>query len=120
MKKILVALLLSLAIAAPAWAQTAPATTTNRSVTITAGAAFQAVLARNTGRRGLTIQNNKTNTDNCWIAFGSNVTAGTATAAASILLTPGQAYTRYYPYIPLDEIEATCATTADTLYVDTQ
>lgn len=102
------------------------AVTTNGSVVITTGSTFQAVLAAvavnpvNPIRHSLTIQNNNTTTDNCWITFGTGITAGNATKAKSILLTPGQAFTRYYPYIPSDEIEATCATNGNSLYVDTQ
>jgi heme/copper-type cytochrome/quinol oxidase subunit 1 len=108
------ALLLSCA----AQAQTVIAPTKNNSTVIVAGNTFQNVLAAVTvasSRRSLTIQNNNTS-DVCWIYVGS----GTATKAASIMLASGQAYTRYYPYIPLDLIQATCTTTADTLYVDVQ
>jgi hypothetical protein len=93
--------------------------TLNASVTITAGGTFQTVLAAmgsTTQRQSLTIQNNNTSTDNCFVFIGS----GSATAAKSILLGPGQAYTRYWPYAPSDAIQATCATTADSLYVDVQ
>jgi hypothetical protein len=117
MKRFL-AVLLALCIAGPAFGQTV-AQTTNASVTITTASVFQQVLASvllTSSRRSLTIQNNQTSTDNCWIFLG----AGTATKAASILLAPGQSYTRYYPYIPNDEIQATCATAADSLYVDFQ
>ena len=119
MKRVALALL-AILFAAPAGAQTAPATTTNHAVTITLGGTFQTVLTRNTGRRSITIQNNNASTDNCWIIFGQNVTAGTATAGTAIILAPGQGYSRFFPYIPLDEIEATCTNTNDTLYVDTQ
>lgn len=96
--------------------------TLNSSVVITTGATFQPVLASiigtttaiTTQRQSLTIQNNNTNTDNCWIFIGS----GTATAAKSIILAPGQAYTRYWPFVPSDAIQATCTTANDTLYVD--
>ena len=103
------------------------AVTTNGSVVITTGSIFQTVLAAvtvnpvNPIRHSLTIQNNNTtSTDNCWITFGTGITAGTATKAKSIILAPGQAYTRYWPYIPSDEIEGTCTTTGNSLYVDTQ
>jgi len=92
--------------------------TVNSSVVITAGGTFQTVLAAvGTGRsrRSLTIQNNNS-TDTCWVHIG----AGSVTAAKSIALAPGQAYTRYFPYVPSDAIQATCATTSDTLYVDNQ
>jgi hypothetical protein len=45
---------------------------------------------------------------------------GSATKGISILLLPGGSYTRYYPYVPADAIHATCTTTNDTLYIDTQ
>lgn len=97
-----------------------PAATVNGSVVITAGNTFQTILAAlgapPAARRSITIQNNQTTTDNCWIFIGS----GAATKGASILLTPGGSYQRYYPYVPSDAIQATCTTTSDTLYVDTQ
>jgi hypothetical protein len=118
-KTILLAFAALLAELSPTLAQT-PAATTNASVTITLGSAFQSLLAAITGttpRRSLTIQNNNINGDNCWIYIGPNASATKATA---ILLGPGGSYQRYTPYIPSDNISATCATTADTLYVDTQ
>lgn len=100
-------------------AQSVTAVTTNRSVVITTGNTFQAVLAASLTRRSLTIQNNNAS-DNCWLKFGVGVTAANATIGTSILLLPGQAFTRYFPYVPSDEIEGTCASNSDTLYVDTQ
>lgn len=93
--------------------------TTNGSATITSGNAFQTILAALAGttvRQSLTIQNNNTNGDSCWIHVGT----GTPTTGTSILLLTGQAYTRYFPYVPSDAIQATCATTSDVIYVDTQ
>lgn len=94
--------------------------TLNSSATITAGNTFQQVLpsifGTTTRRQSLTIQNNNTTTDNCWVHIGS----GTPTTANSIVLASGQAYTRYWPYVPSDAIQATCATTSDTLYLDNQ
>ena len=117
MKKLLV--LLALVLATPAFTQ-APQMrpTVNGSVVIAAGNTFQTVLAAAVSpvrRNSLTISNNNA-TDSCWIFIGSAVAA----KGTSILLLAGQGYTRYYPYIPSDAIQATCATTADTLYVDTQ
>lgn len=102
----------------PVTGQAAARSTVNGSVSITVGNTFQQILPAATGetRQSLTIQNNNTTTDNCWIYLGS----GTATKATSILLTPGLPYQRYFPYVPSDAIQGTCATTADTLYVDTQ
>lgn len=95
--------------------------TVNGSVTITTGNTFQTVLptiiGTSTSRQSLTIQNNNTGgTDSCWVFLGS----GSATVGKSISLAVGQAYTRFWPYVPPDAIQATCATTNDTLYVDTQ
>ncbi len=110
--------------ASPALAQ-APQNfgTVNGSVVIATGNTFQTVLAANNKRRSLTIVNNNAS-DSCWITFGSfggtTITAGNATKGRSILLLAGGSFTRYYPYIPSDEIEATCVTTSDTLYVDLQ
>ena len=90
--------------------------TLNGSAVITAGNTFQTVLAA-APRWSLTIQNNNAS-DSCWVYIGS----GSATKGTSIQLdtTHGTAYTRYFPYVPSDAIQATCATTSDTLYVDTQ
>lgn len=129
-------LLLAITIAglgAPCWAQQGPMTpapafsgapvnrsTLNSSAVIAAGGTFQTVLASNFNtavqRQALTIQNNNTSTDNCWIFLGS----GSATVARSILLTPGGSYQRYWPFVPSDAIQATCASNGDTLYVDAQ
>lgn len=100
----------------PALAQSYPANTLNGSVVITVGNTFQVALAAGV-RRSLTIQNN-TASDSCWVYIG----AGSATKAASIILdtTHGTSYTRYFPYVPDDVIQVTCATTSDTVYVDTQ
>lgn len=102
---------------AGALAQTV-ATTTNSSAAIVTGNTFQSVLSavtNNTQRRSLTIQNNNT-TDNCWLFVG----AGSPTKANSMLLLPGGAYARYFPYVPSDPIQATCVTAGDTIYVENQ
>jgi hypothetical protein len=117
MMKRLAALLLAMLLGGPAFAQTV-AQTANGSITIITGSAFQPVLAAVTQtnqRRSLTIENNNAS-DSCWLFIGS----GTATKGTSILLTSGGSYTRYYPYVPSDAIQATCATPSDTLYVDVQ
>jgi hypothetical protein len=93
--------------------------TINNSTTITTGGTFQTVLpALGTGavRRSITIQNNNTGTDNCWVFLGS----GAATTAKSILLASGGSYQRYYPYVPSDAVQMTCTTTGDSVYIDTQ
>ena len=95
------------------------APTTNLSVTIATGNVFQSVIGLGAGassRRSLTVENNNT-TDNCWLFLG---TTASATKAKSIVLGPGGSYQRYYPYVPNDNVAVTCATSGDTLYVDTQ
>lgn len=96
--------------------------TVNISGLIATGNIFQEVLPKlsggtNTQRQSLTIQNNNISSDNCWVYVG---TIANATAAASILLSPGQAYTRYWPHVPSDQISVTCATAADSFYADYQ
>lgn len=119
MLKRLAAALLGLCLAMPASAQTINATTTNGSVVIATGNTFQTILAAlgtpPAIRRSLTIENNNS-TDSCWVFIGS----GAATKALSILLLPGGSYTRYFPYVPSDAIQATCTTTSDTIYLDMQ
>jgi hypothetical protein len=132
-----------LLISASAFAQPStlgdPVPTNNTSVKITTGLTYQQILPAvpvNSGaRRSVTIQNNQTSTDNCFLVIGTNqivpATTTTATAItingvsvtaaqASIVLGPGTAYQRYFPYVPSDIIYGTCATTGDSMYVDTQ
>lgn len=116
--KRLFALLFTILLAFPAYGQQAPQSfgTVNGSVIIATGNTFQTILAANPRRRSLTIQNNNA-TDSCWIFIGATASA---TKGTSILLLPAGAYTRYYPYLPSDNIAGTCASSSDTLYVDTQ
>jgi hypothetical protein len=107
-------------------------------VAITTGNTFQqllpSVIGTTTQRQSLTIQNNNTSTDNCWILIGGPWKAGDTTSTtrtvagasittiqAAILLQPGQPYTRYWPYVPYDQILGTCVnSTSDSIYVDNQ
>jgi hypothetical protein len=66
-------------------------------------------------RQALTIENNNAS-DSCWVYIGT----GTPTEAKSILLLAGGSYTRYWPYVPNDTLQATCASNNDTLYIDVQ
>lgn len=106
----------------------------NVSATITTGNTFQTVLAASTEysasqsgkkrRLSLTIENNNAS-DSCWVDFGvrtggTQITAANATKAESIYLGAGGSYVRYFPYIPSDEIEATCTGTNDTLHISIQ
>lgn len=96
-------------------------------VAITIGGTFQTIIPYGP-KFSIEIQNNNTNTDNCFLDFGVRsttgvtVTAANATTAESILLTPGGSFQRYSPNspVPFDEIEATCTNTNDTLRVTLQ
>jgi hypothetical protein len=87
------------------------------SVTIVTANKFQQVLAPNKANapegRGLTIENNNTNGDGCWVYIGS----GAASKETSQQLTAGESYVRYWPFVPSDGIQATCASSSDTLDV---
>lgn len=125
MKKLLVLLFFLCPQLALAQSQQQPSgkLTYNGSVVIVTGNTFQAIAAANAARSSLTIQNNNA-TDSCWITFGkigaTTITAANAAKASSILLLAGGSYTRYFPYTPSDEIEGTCASNSDTMYVDVQ
>lgn len=119
----------ALLIGADAFAQSA-VPQENRSISVTTGNTYQTIAGVNQSRRMIQIQNNNTNTDNCFINDDGLVAAGSTTATsvttangavtaakASILLQPGQAYTRYYPYVPSGPIVGTCASNGDSLYV---
>ena len=92
-----------------------PRTTVNAAVVITTGNTFQTVLAANKAQQSLTVENNNAS-DSCWLFIG----AGSAAKGTSILLLAGGSYTRYWPYIPSDALQATCASNSDTLYIDYQ
>lgn len=113
MMRRLAAILLITLLCGPAFAQSA-LPTDNDSVTIATGNTFQTILSARSPR-SLTIENNNAG-DNCWIT----VDGGSPTKAKAIMLLPGGSYTRYYPYVPNAAIQGTCATTGDSIYVDTQ
>jgi hypothetical protein len=92
------------------------APTINSSAVIGTGATFQVALASGATRKSLQVANNNTNGDNCWMFLGS----GTATSGVSILLTPGGSASWLGLTPPTDEVQVTCATTGDVLYVSTQ
>ena len=130
MQRLIAAAILAL-FATHANAQTA-IPSVNLSAKITTGLTYQQLLPKDDTRKALTIQNNNT-TDNCEIIFGSPFLAADTTATsrtvngtsltalqASIVLTPGQSLTRYYPHLPSDIILGTCTTTGDSIYLDVQ
>jgi hypothetical protein len=87
-------------------------------VTIVTGNTFQQVLASiTTDRRLLRITNNNTNGDTCWVFVG---TGHASKEKSDKVLTPGDEYERYWPFAPSDEVQATCASSSDTLRVEYQ
>jgi hypothetical protein len=95
----------------------APQTGAGNLVTIAAGNKFQQIVPSNntgTDRHALTIQNNASNGDNCWVYVGGDKPS----KDGSIVLTPGKSYDRYWPFVPSDAIQATCASASDNLYVE--
>lgn len=121
MKRILACAIFLLASIGLAIAQTSLATTTVTPAVVTTGNTFQTFLPaasplQPSSRRALIIQNNNTTaTDFCWVFFGT----ATAAKGTSYLLAPGQAYERYYPYVPSDAIQATCVSNNNTLFIGT-
>jgi hypothetical protein len=108
-----------LLLSSPTFAQLTPAST-KILVTIVTGNKFQEILPENnTGkdRRALVIDNKNTNGDNCWVFVGT----GRATKEKSDkVLAPGDEYVEFWPFVPSDEIQATCASSSDTLDVEFQ
>lgn len=93
---------------------------TKNLVTIVTGNKFQEILPESdTGkdRRALTITNNNTNGDACWVFVG---TGHASKEKSDQVLAPGADYVRYWPFVPSDEIQATCASGSDTLAVEYQ
>lgn len=104
-------------LSSPIFAQQTPAPT-KTLVTIVTGDKFQQILPQNnTGkdRRALTISNNNTNGDSCWVYVG---TGSASKEKSDKVLGPGAKYVAYWPFVPSDEIQATCASSSDTLSVE--
>ena len=99
-----------------AFAQTPPAPT-HTVVTIATGNKFQQILAASgTQLRMLRISNNNNYRDSCWVFVGS----GQASKDGSYEVLPGKEYLRYPPFVSSDAIQATCASSSDTLDVEYQ
>jgi hypothetical protein len=117
-KALAAALLAGALMCSGARAQVANMPTTIVPTVITTGNTFQTILPRivpPSVRHSLTIEDNNAS-DNCWLYIGP----GSATKGTAIFMVPGGSYMRYFPYVPSDVIQATCATSADTLYLDIQ
>lgn len=118
-----------------AWGQAQPKLTNPHPILITTGLTFQQLYPAGQGKQSLTVENNNTTaTENCWLLIGGPWVAGDTTsstrtvqgisvtaAQGAVLLPPnGGSYTRYYPLVPSDQILATCTSTSDSLYSDSQ
>jgi len=106
----------------PIFAQqtTPPQQPTEMLVKIVTGNKFQQILPENTAgndRRALTIINNNTNGDSCWVFVG---TGGASKEKSDKALAPGDKFVKYWPFVPSDEIQATCASSSDTLSIEYQ
>ena len=106
----------------PIFAQqtTPPQQPTEMLVKIVTGNKFQQILPENTAgndRRALTIINNNTNGDSCWVFVG---TGGASKEKSDKVLAPGDKFVKYWPFVPSDEIQATCASSSDTLSIEYQ
>jgi hypothetical protein len=111
-----VSLAIALLLGSATLAQTPPAPS-NTVATIATGNKFQQLLASTrTQRRMLRISNNNTNGDSCWVFVGSS----RAFKEASYAVPPGKEYLRYPPFVPSDAIQATCASSSDTLDLEYQ
>ena len=107
---------IALLLGSPAFAQMQPAPTSTVA-TINTGNKFQQLLASSGAQRWmLRITNNNTNGDSCWVFVGS----GQASKEGSYAVLPGKEYLRYPPFVPSDAIQATCASSSDTLDVEYQ
>ena len=103
----------------PIFAQQPPAAT-ETLVTIVTENKFQKLLPENTtgkDRRALIIKNTNTNGDTCWVFVG---TGRASKEESDQVLAPGEEYVQYWPFVPSDEIQATCASSSDTLSVEYQ
>lgn len=147
-KKLLLALALMVATAFPSAAQPLDVTALNRSAIILAGGTFQSIYSaapqNATTLRAITVENNNNSvvntngggSDICWVEFSGAVLAGdtltttktTVNAPAlsstagkiSIALSQYGAYGRYVTFIPRGPVMATCQTTGDSLYIETE
>jgi hypothetical protein len=107
---------IALLLGSTAFAQTSAAPT-DTVVTINTANKFQQVLAPSaTARRMLRISNNNNADDSCWVFVGS----GRASKKGSYEVLPGKEYLRYPPFVPSEAIQATCASSSDTLDVEYQ
>jgi len=103
----------------PTLAQSQEPAPPGTSVTIVTGGKFQQVVPPSTNgteRRSLTIQNNSANDDSCWVYIGTSKPS----KEASFELAPGKSLVRSWPFVPSNAIQATCASSSDTLYVEYQ
>jgi hypothetical protein len=89
----------------------------NNLVAIATGNTFQQVIGSNGNakeRQALIIKNDNSNGDSCWVFFGGDK----ASKEKGVMVTAGDSYVRYWPFVSSETIQATCASTSDALYVE--
>lgn len=97
-----------------------PQAPTKDLVTIVTGNKFQQILPENsTGkdRRALLIENKNTNGDSCWVFVG---TGKASKEESDQVVASGGEYVKYWPFVPSDAIQVTCASSSDALSVEYQ
>jgi hypothetical protein len=93
--------------------------TLSTPTTITTANQFQTILGATSGvtmRQQLTVENNNTSNVFCYLFFGTS----TATTPNSLLLNSGIPYQRNFPFIPNDQLQATCTLTGGSLFLSVQ
>jgi hypothetical protein len=102
----------------------------NATISVTTGLTYQSIAPADNTRQMIEIENNNlSGTDTCYINVDGLVAVGATTSTpvttkngattagkASVQLSPGGSYTRYYPYVPSGPIVGTCAQAADSIY----
>src|SRR5690348_4775031 len=118
-------LVIALLAASPALAQSVapvilrlqPLTTTNDSSTIAVTDTFQSIQVSTATRKGCVVQNNTGTAHDQWVFFGA---IGSATKAASVLLTPGGSVSCATPNGVLTDQVSITGTSGDSFYAAVQ
>jgi hypothetical protein len=94
--------------------------TLSTPTTITTANTFQTILGTTqsgtTVRQELTVENNNASNVFCYLFFGTS----TATTPNSLLLNSGVPYRRDWPFVPSDQLQATCTLTGGSLFLSVQ
>ena len=94
--------------------------TVSTPTTITTANTFQTILSSaqsgTTIRGQLTVENNNASNVFCYLFFGTS----TATTPNSLLLNSGFPFLRSWPFVPNDQLQATCTLTGGSLFLSVQ